>query len=89
MDQFLIDIFGYIGAILVGILLMPQIVHTYNTKKTDGLSYIFLGISTTAAIFMLIYGFLITSIPVMTANSMYLLCNIMLIIMKYKYDNIT
>lgn len=86
MVPFYVDIFGYIGGFLIGILLIPQIIHTYKTKDSKGLSYLFLTLGCLADLFMLIYGFFIESAPLISANFLNLFCNIVLIGMKYMYD---
>ena len=83
----IIDIFGYIGAVLLTILFVPQVYTTYKTKKIDGLSYIFLILEFLASLNFIIYGFLISSIPVIFANSSAFICSILLIIAKMKFKD--
>ena len=53
----IIDIFGYIGAVLLTLLFVPQDYTTYKTKNIEGLSYIFLILEFLAALNFIIYGF--------------------------------
>ena len=85
--ELMIDILGYSGSFLISIILLPQIIHTYKKKDTKSLSYIFLLIGVLASILMIIYSVLIKAIPILIANTLYLIGNLTLIIMKYKFDN--
>ena len=81
----IIDVFGYIGAVLLTLLFLPQVYTTYKTKDAEGLSYIFLGLEFLASLNFIIYGFLIRSIPVIIANSSAFICSILLLIAKLKF----
>lgn len=76
---------GYIGCFFLSIFLIPQVLKTYNTKKTEGLSPLFICISMTANIFMLSYGILIEAYPVVISNGCILANNIMLLSLYLKY----
>jgi len=83
----IIDIFGYIGAVLLTILFIPQVVTTYKTRNIDSLSYIFLILEFLASLNFIIYGFLIGSIPVIIANSSAFICSILLIVAKRNFKD--
>ena len=81
----IIDIFGYIGAVLLTLLFVPQVYTTYKTKNIEGLSYIFLILEFFAALNFIIYGFLINSIPIIIANSSAFICSILLLLAKIRF----
>ena len=81
----IIDIFGYLGACLLTILFIPQVYTTYKTKNAEGISYLFLILEFLASVSFIIYGFLITSIPVVIANFSAFICCILLIVAKIKF----
>ena len=83
----IIDIFGYIGAILLTFLFMPQVYTTYKNKNTDGISYVFLLLEFAASLNFIIYGFLINSLPIIIANGSAFICAILLIFAKFKFKN--
>lgn len=86
--ELLINILGYTGCILISILSLPQIYHTYYHKDTKSLSYIFLFIALLTSIVMILYSYLINAIPILIANIVYFFGNISLITMKYNYDKL-
>jgi uncharacterized protein with PQ loop repeat len=49
------EIVGWIGSLLFAICALPQVVHTFKTKKTDDLSEIFLWLWFWGEIFTLSY----------------------------------
>ena len=83
----IIDIFGYIGAILLTFLFIPQVYTTYKNRNTEGISYIFLILEFLAALNFIIYGFLINSLPIIIANGSAFICAILLIVAKFKFKN--
>ena len=81
------NIIGYIGAFLIGIIFIPQIIHIYNTKEVKAVSYFTQIISITSAIFMLVYGYLINSIPIILCNIVVGITSTIVCFMKYFYTN--
>ena len=88
MNNFVVEIIGYLGSFLISIILIPQVIKTFTTKETKGLSYIFLLIGFFASVLMVVYGFFINALPIVIANIIYMICNISLLIMKYNYDKL-
>ena len=86
-------IIGYLGSIMLGILLIPQVFTTYKTKKVEGISSLFLYFELVTVILWIIYGigFIIEDnidgIPIIIANTALLINVIILLIMKYVYTN--
>ena len=81
------DIIGYIGSFLISIIFIPQIIHIYKTSEVNAISYSTQMISILSAIFMLIYGYLINSIPIIICNIVVGLTSFIICCMKYYYTN--
>jgi len=81
------DIIGYIGSFLISIIFIPQIIHIYKTSEVSAISYSTQIISVLSAIFMLIYGYLINSLPIILCNIVVGLTSFIVCCMKYYYTN--
>ena len=81
------DIIGYIGSFLISIVFIPQIIHIYKTSEVNAISYYTQIISVLSAIFMLIYGYLIGSLPIILCNIVVGLTSFIVCFMKYFYTN--
>ena len=81
-----IDIFGYLAAILTTAAFLPQLIKTLKTKKADDVS------STTLIMFIvgvfswIIYGYAISSKPILIANLITLILNLMILISKIYFS---
>lgn len=79
------NLIGIIAGIITTSALVPQAVKIYKTKSARDISltmFVFLSIGIALWLF---YGILIQAIPVITANSVSLLLNLLIIIMKLRY----
>jgi len=79
------DIFGYLGAVLLSITLLPQIYLTYKTQKAEDISFYFLFLQVITCIFFLTYGILGDAQPIVVANIMVLLELLVLLFFKSIY----
>ena len=82
-----IDILGYIGTLILGVTLLPQVFKTFSEKKANDLSLSYLGLQFSANILFIIYGYFLESLPVIISNSIVLLCSSSLIYAKYMYKD--
>lgn len=82
------NIIGYIGSFLIGIIFIPQIIHIYKTKEVSAISYYTQIISILSSIFMLVYGYLIYSLPIILCNIVVGLSSFIVCCMKYFYTNV-
>ena len=80
------SIIGYAAAIFLVVSLLPQLVHTYKTKKVNDLSYIFLCLQIITCILFLIYGVLLEEVPLLLANGCVLFQLVILIYFKTIYS---
>ena len=81
-----VDIFGYFAAILTTAAFLPQLIKTLKTKKADDVS------STTLIMFIIgvfswiVYGYAISSKPILIANLITLILNLMILISKIYFS---
>ena len=83
-----IDIFGYFAAILTTAAFVPQLIKTLKTKKADDVSLITLIMFITGVLFWIIYGYRISSLPIMLANVITLTLNSLILVSKIYYSKI-
>ena len=82
-----IEFFGYFAAILTTSAFLPQLIKTLKTKKAEDVSLITLIMFITGVLFWIVYGYKISSIPIITANSITFLLNLMILISKIRYSD--
>ena len=82
------EIIGYIAAVFLSILFIPQVYKTYKSKNASSLSIIFLFLEVITCVLFISYGFLIKAVPVIIANFAALICNILLVIAKLTFKKI-
>jgi MtN3 and saliva related transmembrane protein len=81
-----IDLVGYIAATLTTAAFLPQVVQVWQSKSTKDLSLPTL-LSFVAGVSMwLINGLLVKSAPIIVANAVTLLLNLVILRFKLKYD---
>lgn len=81
----LVTIIGLIGAILTTIGFLPQMVKVIRTKQTRDISLGMYIIMIIGAVFWLTYGIILSSIPIIFANSISFVFVLIILIMKIKY----
>ncbi|WP_036903458.1 MULTISPECIES: SemiSWEET transporter [Prochlorococcus] len=79
------DLFGFVAAALTTFAFFPQVVKTWKSRKTDGLSIVMLIMFITGLIFWIIYAIQTKSIPVLIANIITLIFNLTILILKLIY----
>ena len=82
-----IEFYGYIAAVLTTIAFLPQLIKTIKTKSANDVSLITLVMFICGLCFWIIYGYQISSIPIMTANIITFLLNLLILISKISYSN--
>ena len=81
-----IEIFGYIAAVLTTAAFLPQLIKTLKTKKADDVSLITLIMFIIGVLCWIIYGYKISSIPILLANLITLLLNLLILISKIYFS---
>lgn len=79
------QVIGYMAAITLISTLLPQLYHTYKTKKVDDLSYHFILLNLITSCLFLFYGILLRELPIIIANIFLILQNITLMMFKRIY----
>lgn len=79
MPSIIIDIIGYVGALLISIAFLPQTIKLVKDKNTKGLSLISYSIYQLGLILFIIYSSIIKNYPLLFANVFGTLVNIVLL----------
>ena len=81
-----VDIFGYFAAILTTAAFLPQLITTSKTKKADDVSLTTLIMFIIGVLSWIIYGYKISSTPILIANLITLLLNLLILISKIYFQ---
>ena len=79
------DIVGYIGGFFLIITLLPQLVKTYKTKSVEDISPFFVILALITSVFYLVYGIILQTTPMIVANIILLIQNLLLLYFKKIY----
>ena len=88
MTNFNIEFFGYFAAILTTLAFLPQLIKTLKTKKAEDVSLITLLMFLTGVLSWIIYGYKISSIPILIANIVTFILNILILIFKITFSKL-
>ena len=86
MNPVNVEFFGYFAAILTTVAFLPQLIKTLNTKKAEDVSLITLIMFITGVGSWIIYGYKISSSPILIANIMTFILNLFILISKLYYS---
>ena len=81
-----VDIFGYFAAILTTVAFLPQLIKTLKTKKADDVSLTTLIMFITGVMSWIIYGYKISSTPILIANLITLILNLLILFSKIYFS---
>jgi len=81
----IVDIIGYIAALLTTISFLPQAIHTYKTKSVEDISLGMYSTFTFGVLLWLIYGIIIKNIPIILANTVTGSLSILILYLKIKH----
>ena len=76
------DTFGYLAAALTTVAFLPQVIKTWRSKKAEDVSILTLLMFITGLLFWIIYAIQTNSRPVLIANIITLMLNIMILALK-------
>ena len=85
MDSLNIEFFGYFAAILTTAAFLPQLIKTLKTKKANDVSLVTLIMFICGVGFWILYGYAISSLPILIANIITFLLNFFILISKIYY----
>ena len=80
-----IEFFGYFAAILTTAAFLPQLIKTLKTKKADDVSLVTLIMFISGVGSWIIYGYKISSFPILLANIITFILNFLILISKIYY----
>ena len=83
-----VDIFGYFAAILTTAAFLPQLIKTLKTKKAYDVYLTTLVMFIIGVFSWIIYGYKISSSPILIANFITLVLNLMILISKLYFSKI-
>jgi MtN3 and saliva related transmembrane protein len=79
------NIIGFAAGFLIAISMIPQVLKSHRTKSVKDISFLMLFIIMIGTALWVIYGVMITSLPIIAMDGFGLLVNLLLILMKIKY----
>tara|TARA_S200000501_G_scaffold376763_1_gene432773 strand:+ start:898 stop:1167 length:270 start_codon:yes stop_codon:yes gene_type:complete len=88
MNSINIEFFGYFAAILTTAAFLPQLIKTLKTKKADDVSLVTLIMFICGVGSWIIYGYEISSFPILLANIITFILNFLILISKIYYSKI-
>ena len=77
-----IEFFGYFAAILTTVAFLPQLIKTLKTKKADDVSLVTLIMFICGVGSWIIYGHAISSFPILIANIITFILNLLILVSK-------
>ena len=83
---FSVEFFGYFAAILTTLAFLPQLIKTLKTKKAEDVSLITLIMFLTGVMSWIIYGYKISSTPILVANIITFILNLFILIFKITFS---
>jgi len=86
MITYKVELFGYIAAILTTLAFLPQLIKTLKTKKAEDVSLITLIMFLTGLLSWIIYGYKISSTPILIANIITFILNLLILIFKITFS---
>ena len=86
MEYINIEFFGYFAAVLTTAAFLPQLIKTLKTKKAEDVSLITLIMFLCGVGSWIIYGYKISSLPILIANIITFIINLFILISKIYYS---
>ena len=86
MNSMNIEFYGYFAAILTTAAFLPQLIKTLKTKKAEDVSLITLIMFISGVGSWIIYGYKISSSPILIANIITLKLNLFILISKIYFS---
>ncbi len=80
------EIFGWLGTLIVSIQFLPQLIKSIKTKNTKSLSFYMIFLVVLGSIAWFIHGMIISDLPLIITNVMVFLITGILFFVKLKYN---
>lgn len=84
MPSDLIDLIGYLAAVLTTLSFVPQVVKTWRSKSAGDLSLGMLAMFTLGVLLWVLYGFGLGLVPVIAANGVTLVLTTLLVVLTLR-----
>ena len=81
----LVDLIGFLATVITTIAFLPQVIKTWRSKSTKDVSLQMLILFCTGVFLWLVYGFYIKALPIIVANALILMLNLIILFLKLKY----
>ena len=81
----LIDLIGFLAAVLTTASFGPQALHTFRTRDVSGISLVMYSAFTAGVALWLVYGLLLGAWPIVIANIVTLSLASSILVMKLRY----
>lgn len=85
MNTGLIDLLGWLAAILTTVAFLPQLLKIWRSKSAKDVSLVMMITFSIGVFLWLVYGLAIQALPVVIANLVTLILALLIIILKIKY----
>lgn len=85
MNTGLIDLLGWVAAILTTVAFFPQLLKIWRSKSAKDVSLVMMITFSIGVFLWLVYGLAIQALPVVIANLVTLILALLIIILKIKY----
>jgi len=85
MLNFILKYIGFFAAFCTTVAFFPQAVKVWKTKSTQDISLSMFIIFTIGVFLWLVYGMLLSNLPLILANAITLLLSLFILIYKLKY----
>lgn len=89
MNEFDLNILGYIGSGFLGVSLLPQVYKTYSTKNAENLSILYIILQLITNVIFIIYGIYLNAVPIILCNGLVLSCSSLLFASKFIFKTQT
>lgn len=85
MNSDWITLVGFVAGTLTTLSFVPQVLHTYRSKRCDDLSYGMLLAFAGGVLLWLVYGIALRALPIIAANAVTLALIAAILVMKTRY----
>lgn len=79
------DLLGYAAAALTTVSFVPQVLHTWKTRRSAGVSLVMVALFTAGVACWLAYGLILGALPVIVANAVTLALALLLLALKLRF----
>ena len=84
--DFIIKYIGFFAAFCTTIAFLPQAIKVYKSKSTKDISLYMFVIFTIGVFSWLVYGIIISDLPIILANAITLILSLFILVFKLKYN---